>query len=503
MVVAGITLENLQTTSGFAARFPNFDLPDDTRSSILIRTQYQTFVLTVSLRFDLFNPGIIESVIPSQGQRGTRVTIRGQNLLSIASAEFVRVSLSRVSLGDNAAEIISSNQTVIQIRAVSGNPGSTTIRINTTQTFGSQQQQQNFDGPYTSHENGWVQLENGVVNSIIPPAAQPGRTVTICGDRLQGGGNVINTITFANVSVTNFLTTTFMASGNLPGTECVSADVPNLPAQPQIRSGSIMITADTGAIVESTQIFTFAEVQSVSPARGQVGTLVTITGIALLSGYDTVMPVVYLSDVQATVMRYNSTRIVVRAEEPLTPSDAAMSGSALGTGSGSGSGQGGMATTTMTTTTAMPEPEIFGVTGSVAIVVTSPLSFEFNVSDENRWTYERPGEILTVSPGFGQAGTRITITGTNLIGYGSILLNATIGNVTAMIMQQSDTEVVLNVSPSTFIGLVDIVLFSDTGAQIRGESVFEYREMGSITGIQPNSGQNGTYGKQLRLVNYV
>jgi len=81
-------------------------------------------------------------------------------------------------------------------------------------------------------------------------------------------------------------------------------------------SGIVTLVADTGAIVDSNQTFSYAEIRSVSPMQGQFGTHVTITGVSLLSGYDSATPEVYLSGVQANVLNSNSSTIVVQAQMP-------------------------------------------------------------------------------------------------------------------------------------------------------------------------------------------
>ena len=475
--VGGITLERFNSTrpeSDFViARFPNFDGTTATASFVL-STQYQQFALQRSLNFELLRPGTIASITPSQGQRGTTVTIRGQKLLG--EGDFI--SLSRVLLGQIEAEITGSSQNseVIEIRAgASGTPGNVSLTINTTHAF--PRETVLFPGPYIYLENAWVQLEDGVVRDIIPPAAQPGRTVLLCGDRLLGGGSTISTLLLAGETLSVFNSTpSALTSSTSISQECITAAVPT-PTAAGI-TGRVTLEANTGALVESTNNFTFAVITSIMPQRGQPGTIVTISGVALLSGYNTAMPTVYLSGVQATLMSYSSTSIVVRAASPPAPVGSGM----------------------MTTL-----DDLFGMTGDINIVVDANITnlTTFSVSMESSWTYLAPGEITSISPSFGQFRTRIVINGTNLLGYGSSLVNATIGGVNAIIVSSTASQVVLltpDMGPSQ--QNATIALFSDSGAVIMGENLFDYRERGVVVSTDPSQGQNGTYG-EYRVQNFV
>ena len=92
--------------------------------------------------------------------------------------------------------------------------------------------------------------------------------------------------------------------------------------------------------------------------------------------------------------------------------------------------------------------------------------------------------------------TRIRINGSNLLGYGTSLVRATIGGVDAIIENAAESQVILLMPDLTTAPQnVTIMLFSDSGATIIGENLFEYRQEGSITSVTPSSGQRGTYGE--------
>jgi hypothetical protein len=470
--VGGIILEQFNSTRPesdyIIARFPNFD-GTITDANFILSTQYQEFALQRSLNFDLLRPGTITSVTPSQGQRGTRVTIRGQRLLG--EGDFI--SISRILLGQIKAEIADDqrkNMETIEIRAgIGGMPGNVSLTINTTHAF--PRETVLFPGPYIYLENAWVQLEDGLVRDIIPPAAQPGRSVLLCGDRLLGGGRTISTLLLAGETFSVFNSTPVaLTSLTSISQECITAVVPTPTAAGT--TGRATLEADTGALVESSNNFTFADITSIMPQRGQPGTIVTISGVALLSGYNMATPTVCLSGVQATLVSYSSTSIVVRAANPPAPMGSGM----------------------MTTL-----DDLFGMAGDVSIVVDANNITNlttFSVSMESAWTYLAPGEITTISPNFGQFGTRIFINGTNLLGYGSSLVRATIGEMNATIMSSTTSQVVLS-TPDLGENRrnATIVLFSDSGAEIIGENLFNYREPGMVVSTDPSQGQNGTYGE--------
>lgn len=470
ITVGQLQLEQLDigpaiSSSDFAARFPNFDTPVS-RAGMVIHTQYQQF--DVREFFDLELAGNITEVTPRWGQRGTNVVIRGIRLLGgVRSNE---VSGVTVQLGDTAATVRRSSNTEIQVTVNRGTPGIATVRINTTQTIRilSLQRDFSFDGPYTYRVDAWTQLQEGQVTNIVPLAAQPGRDVMLCGDRLLGGGTRISSVTLAGQTISVFSPTPFNTTGNLTdaGSECISI---SLPVAAGGTSDIATLVADTGAIVDSTQTFTYAEIRNVSPMRGQFGTRVTISGVSLLSGYSSEIPQVYLSGIQARVLSSSSNSIMVEAQMPpeMDPGSAQP----------------------------VAPQSIFGVSGSVEIVVNSPFSDTFNVSTDSAWTYERPGEIDSVNPPFGQFGTRVTIQGDNLLGYGTTLTRATLNDTDAVIVEASNATVVLTAPDLDSVGMVTIGLFSDTGAVVRGEELFEYRQRGSILAADPSSGQNGTYGE--------
>ena len=459
VIVNGYQLQKFNADRlGFVVRFPDTNVTFPA-SRFSIQTSYSLLTsIGDSVLFRESPP--ITSISPTLGQRGTRVVIEGDNLEGYGEGT---KNISRVVIGGSPANISYYNATHIFARLNSGVPNSTSIRINTTQTI-SRLVNDVFDGPYTYSNDLWTQLEDGVVTELLPPAAQIGKTLTICGERLLGGGNIVIAMSIAGQTVVIFSELRPNQNSG-EASECINATVPDIP-NPQDRvSGSIVIEADTGALVESLNntTFTYANITSINPTQGQVGTEVTITGIELLSGYSDLEPTVYLADIEATVLNASGDTVLVRVEYP-------------GIFRSSGS-------------------ENFlspNKTGDVVVTVTRD-DQNYNVSMSDGWTYLVVGVIEQVKPDFGQIGTRINITGIYL-GYGSNLRQALIGNATATIVSHTDTVVILDAPDVPFLGFVDIVLVSDSGARVSRDQAFEYRERGIITGLNPSSGQTGTIG---------
>ena len=470
IVIGDLTLERLDTQGTslkYAGRFPNFQ--GSSSAPIQIVTQYQTFRLDAFLSFNLNTPPLISAVMPNMGQRGTNVLITGDDLIGPGRT----VAISRVRLGESDAEIDldRSNRMMIRVRATSGTPGVVDVRINTTDTFEGVM----YDGPYLSLRGGWTQLEDGNITDIIPPAAQLGRIILLCGVNLLGGGTSITAIQHGSNTQLQLQTSPSPSTPPLPGSECLMAQIPLMVQG--VNESVITITSDTGSTVVSISNFTISTIESVSPSRGQPGTVVTIQGQGLLSGYSDATPTVYLSEVLAMVLRSSNSEVVVRAG--ILPNVRPRINT--------------------TTNATIPPPQIFGVMGSVVIEVPNPLDPDnliFNVSNATGWQYEEAGVLDSAFPGFGQYGTIINVNGSNLLAYGTSLTHATIGGVNATVLDGATNVLVQLVVPdSSTIGFVDVILFSDTGASVRGVGIFEYRERGVILSAMPDRGQRGTRGE--------
>ena len=441
---------------------------------VSIISQYGTvFTITTDLiNYEL--AGNITSVMPSTGQKGTLVTIQGNNLIGLGA---LGIQITSVTFGGVAAEIINATQSRVIVRVASGAAGPGIIQLNSTQY--SDENHAELPGPYNSVSGLWTQLTDGVITTLVPPAGQAGQTVYICGTSLRGGGVTIINVSIAGVPAQIFSQT--LVNISYPGlpAECLSAIIPNIDVALSLK-GSVNLTADTEAIVttQDNLLFEYANISSVNPNQGQQYTYVTIRGIKLLSGYNnlTITPQVYLSGVQAIVHNYTQNEIIVQAS-PLN------------------------------------QTNVTNQLGDVEIKVTQ-YGLTSTVFLANGWSYLVPGEIMSVDPPTGQYGTYINITGTNLLGYGTtlqlaIFLGSSTGNVvsdpivTAEIKSFSDFVITLSVprpADVNYTGFIDIYLIADNGAQVRGQRVFRYLEKGRIISVSPSEGQRGTYGKLIPLI---
>ena len=442
---------------------------------ISIISQYGT---VFSITTDLINyelAGNVTSVIPSTGQKGTLVTIQGNNLIGLGA---LGIQITNVTFGGVAAEIISATQSKVAVRVASGAAGPGIIQLNSTQY--SDENGAELPGPYNSVSGLWTQLTDGIITALVPPAGQAGQIVYICGTSLRGGGVTITNVSIAGVPAQIFSQTLVNISDPGLPPECLSAIIPNIDVALLPLKGSVNLTANTEAVVitQDSLLFEYANISSVNPNQGQEYTYVTIRGIQLLSGYNnlTMTPQVYLSGVQAIVHNYTQNKIIVQASP-------------------------------------FNQTNVTNQLGDVEIKMTQ-YGLTFTVFLASGWSYLAPGEITSVDPPTGQYGTYINITGTNLLGYGTtlqlaIFLGSSTGNVvndpivTAEIKSFSDFVIILSVprpANVNYTGFIDIHLIADNGAQVRGQGVFRYLEKGRIVSVSPSEGQRGTYGKLILLI---
>ena len=124
--------------------------------------------------------------------------------------------------------------------------------------------------------------------------------------------------------------------------------------------------------------------------------------------------------------------------------------------------------------------------GQVAIV-TEELGLTFNLTNSSvLWTYNISGRIETITPSFGQLGTRVVLNGTNLFGYGTSLQELLINGTMATVFSNTSTYIVFgapNISNGS--GVVDIELTSDSGAIVESIGGFVYLPAGMIVSLVP------------------
>jgi len=456
--------------------------------------------------------GTITSFSPSSGQVGTFVTIVGTNLQAYGSA------VSTVTLAGQGAQIVSQNNSIIVVRAAAGTPGQGVIRLVAN------------SGAEITSATPWQYIAVGVVLSVNPSSGQAGASVVIAGSNLCGGGTNISSVTVQTFNAT---------ITRVPTCQHVEIVIPDLGTS---GAGDIVLTSNTGAQVTVTNGWTnFASgfIATVAPEAGQSGQLVTISGERLFGGASSPQ-LVSLAGVVATIVTvFNDSMLTVRANvgpvsvglnlghveitmasgvvirkvnawtystvDSLSPASGQQGTVVTITGVrllGNGSAPaavslGGTSVTEILSydaSTVVVRAGIRTITedqsGLVSIVSSNGQTI---VSSANLWTYKVPGSITSVTPASGQAGTRVTIAGVALLGYGSSVANVTLaGQVVTNIISatNSSIEVLAPVSGATAAG--NVVVTSNTGAVVRVLSAWAFVAPGVISSVVPPTGQENT-----------
>jgi len=277
---------------------------------------------------------------------------------------------------------------------------------------------------------------------VSPNVGQAGQTVTIRGSGLFGVGSSISSVTLAGslalpvVSNNNTYVTVIAIAGT---------------------GGDVVVTSNTGAVVRLINGWTYSQVLSVSPSSGQRGTVVTIAGLGLF-GTGSNATVVQLAQTNvAAILSMNSTQIVVIAKALFVSDD---------------------------------------LSGFVSITTNSKQTI---ASSSQLWTYKSPANIQSVTPIAGSFMTVVTITGVNLLAYGSTLVSASLAGVPVQsIVSFNDTEVILVAAASAAL-YGDVTWMTNTGSQATladgtarasmPNGAWTYVTPAVIASVQPSIGQ--------------
>lgn len=267
-------------------------------ANITVMSNYSSF-LVMEFTFTYIAPGNITMVAPSQGQRGTRIVITGENL------DVPEHVLTQVLLAGTEATVENNNNTMIVCRVMSGSSNNGSIVLRYIRNVNGMA----YDGPTIIRNNSWQQVADGVINRIVPSSAAVNQTVFVCGERLLGGGNRIVSVLIGTVNATQFNSTTFTIQNLI----CINVTLPSGVTG----SLPITLTADTGAIIESMVNVSIASISSVNRSFGQYGTRVNITGVELFRNLSNTS--VVLAGVDAMIEMADTTSrgwIVARAGRP-------------------------------------------------------------------------------------------------------------------------------------------------------------------------------------------
>ena len=202
--------------------------------------------------------GKITSVVPNKGREGTRVTIKGSDLLG-RGKKIVKMSLAGIAV----AKIVSFSETEILVVVDKGAGATGSISI-LSDTHAS-----------TVHANSWTQVDVGKVALVTPSKGQFKTEVVLTGTTLRGGGARIIDVKLSGVTVekivneSDTLIRVIVARGSAGS------------------AGQIALTADSGAVLVREAAFEYlveGEIKTVSPTSGQVDTRLIIEGQNLLGG---------------------------------------------------------------------------------------------------------------------------------------------------------------------------------------------------------------------------
>jgi hypothetical protein len=286
-------------------------------------------------------------------------------------------SLTSVTLANVEVQSIEfANDTLVLVRADSGTPGQGDV-ILTANT-----------GAFIEEPNAFTFGVAGVINTIVPASGQFGTRVVISGTQLQGsGGTEVRRVTLAGIEATII--------------EQNSTSIIVQAAVSNASVGNVILESDTGATLTVVNGWTYRTpgvISVVSPASGQVGTRVVISGTDLAGGGGDIISVT-LGGVEATVFNATNSSIVVIAQ--------------------------------------FSAPQIGDV------IITSDSGAQ--VIAEAAFQYLDPPNGIIVNPDEGQTGTLISLCGSDLLGGGSTFEAVLVGQTPAIIINQNETCVLFEV----------------------------------------------------------
>ena len=473
------------------------DFPNQTNVSDIVYRADTEAELTIPSSWRYVLPGEITSVSPEEGGRGTIVTIMGTNLFGGGSTAET-VLLNNVP----AQSIVTNFNSLIQVvagqSAMALSPGNVQVISDTGAVTES-----TMNVAYTY-------LTPGSITMATPQEGQNGTRITIDGSFLHNGEGV-SRILLAGVEATIETTMENSLQAGFPSTFVVRA---GRPSAPHSFSGPVTIISHFNTMSVSSFNFTYLSegvIFSVTPDRGQGGTMVMIEGENLLGGGASIQraylagtqadifgtptnnrvqlranpsqeallgDIVLVSDSEAFVRRVDGwsyvergtvldvqppegqwgTRIVITGEQLLSGGDRVVNGS-LGTVDLE------ITSNSATRVTARvqqpPSPDSFNASN-----ITLVSNFGGILTQNVSWLFLNQSMIETVSPPSGFGNTEVTINGTNLLGGGTTITSAVMDMTPAQVVSANDTQVVViagfNSNGQERVG--DIVLMSDTGA---------------------------------------
>ena len=280
------------TLSGVVAKVESSALPkkgSDGKGTVVVRAAASTksagttvtilsksgAIVTVAGKWNYAAEGKIAAVVPNVGHFGTKVAITGTSLLA-SGKKVISVVLAGV-----AAKLVNSSNSQIKVIAQTGSVKKTGDVVITADTEAT-----------VTLADGWSYTSPGVVSALNPSSGQFGTKVVISGSGLRGSGKKVVSVTLGGTSVASIDsesdTEVIVAAAKAPGSGTKQA---------------VVLTADSGAVITGEAKWQYLDqgtVNSVLPAVGRLGTLVTISGERLLGGDVKLATVHFLQAVKAT-----------------------------------------------------------------------------------------------------------------------------------------------------------------------------------------------------------
>ena len=384
---------------------------DSLPGAVSIHLSSGAWIFTIKL-FNYFQPGIIGNISPLQGQNGTIVNITG-NLLYPTSDNLRSVTLAGVN-----ALIVYATTYVIQVVAA---------RPPTLESFCGPIIIEAFSGAVLKYKTrNFTYLQEGIIYSVFPSKGQNGTMVEIKGFNLYGGGSAVHGVWLAGVAA--------HINPDSTSNHIIVTVGESIASYNGSITGDVLLVSTSGAHIRRIDGWFYEQkgvILNINPPSGQYGTEILITGARLLSGATGVSSVT-IDGVPVDVMMSSDNLIRGKIGNPLNTN------AFIGT-----------------------------------VVITS--NHGGILMSNYTWSYNKPGVINSFTPITGGNHAIITITGTNLLGSGRKIVQATIAGVNvANIIFQNNTIVVVEVGilPVAVNITGPITLVSDTGAIIQSTSTF-------------------------------
>ena len=507
------------TNSSILVRAGLFNVSADTLVRVTIISDTHARVESSALIWTYLRVGEITSVIPNQGQIGSTITINGVNLLGGGA------NISKLYM-DGVPAIIQPGYTSTQITVRLGEETLRDSNFPANQIY-----IESNTGAFVTGGT-FEQLSPGMITSFAPMFGRQGTKIVITGYNLTGFGQTITSVSVAGYN---------SVSENFQTQNSDTQLVVQVGPAPNGTSGRIRININTGAIIESTAVFTYTQpgfINAVTPSIGAEGVGVLIQGTELQTGsFDITNVTIGGSEVSRIVTTSKNSVSVVVGPAPSNLTNQTIrvissDGSYVEGGSftyqslnvsvvGLNYGQHGtqitikvpfpvedvtriligssdatiLSTNTILMTVTVSVPRAHTIGGhNVDVAVES--SDHIIARQTNGFTYLPEGSIYSVLPREGQKGTRVNISGERLLGGGTNITSVTVGGVSAYVEGLSDININISVAANINSALYpfsgDIVIISNTGAIVTRYQGFSFVRPGQITAVSPARGQYGT-----------